>query len=74
LIKCQVTFDRVSHFEGELCTASQKNPSKIKRGDKLTLFKGKCPTKNLFSIIDPACQDQQMKFIESIYKDGDEVI
>lgn len=35
------------------------------------MFKGKCPTKNLFSMIDPACEGQQYKFIESIYKDLD---
>lgn len=44
----------------------------MKIGQKVGMFKGRCPTKNLFSMIDPACEGQQMKFIESIYKDGAE--
>lgn len=70
VLKCTITYDRVSHFEGEFCTAPQKQTMKI--GQKVGMFKGRCPTKNLFSMIDPACEGQQYKFIESIYKDGAE--
>jgi hypothetical protein len=52
VIWCTITFDRVSHFEGELCTAAQKQA--LKSSKKVALFKGKCPSKNLFSMIDPA--------------------
>lgn len=66
-----ITYDRVSYFEGEFCSAAQKQA--LRRGQKVAMFKGKCPTKNLFSMIDPACDGQQFKFIESIYKDGEEI-
>lgn len=56
VIGCTITYDKVSHFEGEFCSGLQKQA--IRSGQKVALFKGKCPTKNLFSIIDPACQGQ----------------
>lgn len=70
IIYCTITYDRVSYFQGEFCTAAQRQA--LKRGQKVAMFKGKCPTKNLFSMIDPACDGQQFKFVESIYKDGEE--
>lgn len=70
IISALITFDKVSHFEGELANGAQKQA--LKQTQKVALFKGKCPSKNLFSMFDPACQGQERKFIESIYKDGED--
>lgn len=64
---CSITYDKVSHFEGEYVSGIQKPNQLI--GKKVGLFKGKVPSKNLFSCIDPAVIDQNFKFIESHYED-----
>jgi hypothetical protein len=48
---CDITYDKVSHYEGEYALGPTKN-RKLAGREKLKLFKGQCPTKNLFSILD----------------------
>ena len=56
LLKAEISYDRVRHFEGELASGTQKQSKKSIQ--KVTMFKGQCATKNLFSILDPACEGQ----------------
>jgi hypothetical protein len=56
-LSCDMTYDKVSHYEGEY--ASTQAEYKQKAGQqKVQLYKGKCPTKNLFSMLDIAAQGQ----------------
>ena len=67
-----ITYDEASYFEGEFGVPTNKNMIVTKNSavpDRFTLYKGKCATKNLFSIFDEAAEGQKLKFIESIYKD-----
>ena len=66
VLKCHLTYDSVSWFRGEMAAGAK---GKVRR--RMELSKGRCPTKNLFSIIDPAAKDQKKKFMESIYMDDE---
>lgn len=64
LLCCSITYDKVSYYEGELSQFNKIPTAPIPvQNKKVPLYKGKCATKNLFSLLDPACDGQQPKFI-----------
>lgn len=62
VLVCDMTYDRVSHFQGEYAVKQEVGNSQT--GSKITvrsvpknkvqMYKGPCKTKNLFSMIDPS--------------------
>lgn len=60
-----IQYDRAALYMGEIAGIH----SLKQQYSRLPLFTGKCPTKNLFSILDKEVDNEDYNDIESIYKD-----
>lgn len=60
----KIFYDKTEFFMGEI--AGLKEGAK---GSKLQIYKGACPSKNLFNMLDEGRSKQKNNWMESMYRD-----
>ena len=67
-MKCTIKYDRMRKYEGEICLVVDKF-----KGLKKKLYQGKCPTTNMFSMLDGGDRPKwkKLNFFEKVYMDDD---
>lgn len=68
-LKLEVYYDKSQLYVGEVNSLKQQNQN----NDYLKLYMGKCKSRNLFSMMDESAegQNEEVKFVESIYRDNE---
>lgn len=64
ILRMRIRYDKTEVFMGELAGHKSMKPK-----NKLKIYKGTCPSKNLFNLLDTEQKGRQFKVFESIYKD-----
>lgn len=65
VVSLKVRYDKTQLYQGEKIGVFESLPQKA----PVTIYQGRCATKNLFSWMDTSVKDQHFNAMEGIYRD-----